>query len=179
MIFLRIAEAIGVMVLFYILSQISYIFAKKLDHFRKLRFLVYFLLFIHYFATIGSLFIGLFMFYKEQNTQSLKQSIAELNTTNLDYIAKIEALKQENEYLNDQLCHAKLCNNKQSFESCQKSGYIQGYVVGFEDCMEVTNVTEDIRSLKEMCRRSASHRYKTRPFFLKDVKPIRDGCILK
>lgn len=67
MIFNRTIYAIGGMAFAYILSVISLNVSKSLAESRKPKFLVNIFIFIYYFSSIFSLFVGLFMHYQIEN----------------------------------------------------------------------------------------------------------------
>ena len=73
MILERLIAALGVMTLAYVLSELSMNLARKLDQSGKAKFLVQVLVFIHFFASIASLFVGLFMYYRNERAAAPAQ----------------------------------------------------------------------------------------------------------
>lgn len=73
MIFEGLIAALGAMTLAYMLSELSMNLARKLDRSGKTKFLVQILVFIHFFASIASLFVGLFMHYRNERAAAPAQ----------------------------------------------------------------------------------------------------------
>lgn len=73
MILERLIAALGAMTLAYILSELSMNLARKFDRSGKAKFLVQVLVFIHFVASIASLFVGLFMHYRNERAAAPAQ----------------------------------------------------------------------------------------------------------
>ena len=73
MILERLIAALGAMTLAYMLSELSINLARKLDRSGKAKFLVQIFVFIHFFASIASLFVGLFMHYRDERAAAPAQ----------------------------------------------------------------------------------------------------------
>lgn len=172
--------ALGAMTFAYALSEVSLTAAKKLEQSGKLRFILHFLLLIHYFSSISSLFVGLFMYYQKEDIDRLQKTVQEVNSLQQNSKEKMDTLTLENEQLQEQLRHEVLRTEKRSYESGRKHGYVNGYSIGFEDCMDVLNLEQERKSaLMPMARQSGIHRIKTRPTFLDTQKAVEVNGILQ
>ena len=180
MILERLIAARGAMALAYMLSELSMNLARKLDRSGKAKFLVQVLVFVHFFASIASLFVGLFMYYQNEHTKSLQRTVEELTASHEAAQAKTELLISENEQLKKKLNNESFRTEERSYEKGHKSGYVNGYAVGFEDCMDVLDLPEEEKQKRlRMARLSGIHRFKTRPSFLDKQKAIeRDGILM-
>lgn len=86
MILERLIAALGAMTLAYMLSELSMNLARKLDRSGKAKFLVQILVFIHFFASIASLFVGLFMHYRNERATAPAQKNASKSESDEDTI---------------------------------------------------------------------------------------------
>lgn len=179
MILLRLIEVLGCMTLAFILSELSMNFAEKLEQSGKAKFLIPVLVFVHFFASFASLFVGLFMYYQNEQTQNLQRSIEELTASINNAQEKVEHLASENDELCKKLNNESFRTDERSFQMGRKAGYVNGYAVGFEDCMDVLELPDEEKKKRLwMARHSGIHRMKTRPDFLYDQKAVENNGIL-
>lgn len=173
-------EMLGGMTLAHLLAEASMHFAKKLEEFHKAKFLVGILVFIHLVSSAFSLFVGLFMYFHKKNVSNLRKSVDELKQLEKDSRDKIDALTAQKIHLQDQLRHESLRTEKRSFESGRKQGYVNGYAVGFEDCMDVLDLSlEQKQQMLNMARTSGIHRMKTRPDMFSNQKAVEVNGALR
>ena len=167
------------MALAYILSRLSLTVAKKLEQSGKFTFFVKVLIVIHYFSSVASLFIGLFMHHQEEHVDNLQKHVDELASIQHDLNKKTEFLENENKQLLDKLHHEQYQTEKRSHEEGYKSGYCNGYAVGFEDCGSHFSI-QDLppQDFMRMARMSGIHRLKSRPTIFDETKATeRDGIL--
>lgn len=180
MVWHRIIYFVGAMTVAYIISELSLSASKKLEQSGKFKFLIKLLILIHYFSAICSLFIGLIMHYQKENTDYLQKRVDELTKLQQDYEKNSDALINENKQLQNQLNREALRANERSFESGRTQGYVNGYSVGFEDCMDILDLEQERKlTMLSMARKSGIHRIKTRPTIFVDQKAVEDNGILK
>lgn len=180
MILHQLIYAVGIMTLAYMLSETSLALAKKLEKANNAKFIIKLLVVIHFFSSLCSLFVGLFMHYSKEHTDQLQKTIEDLTKSQHDLKVKSEALSCENKQLHDQLYRETLRTEERSVEIGHKQGYVAGYSVGFEDCMDVLNVEEELKvSMIPMARSSGIHRIKTRPTIFDNQKAVEINGILR
>lgn len=180
MIWNRLFIALGAMTFSYALSEISLAIVSKMEHCKRLKFVVYIFSAIYYFTCIGSLFVGFYIHYLKINSEDLQKAIRGLSREKDSANEKINSLLLENEDLKQQLRQESFRTEKRSYESGHTQGYVNGYSVGFEDCMDILSLDHDQKTyLLPMARRSGIHRLKTRPSFLVEQPAIDENGILK
>lgn len=180
MILERLIAALGAMTLAYMLSELSMNLARKLDRSGKAKFLVQILVFIHFFASIASLFVGLFMYYQSEHTKVLQRTVDELTASQENAQARVDCLASENEQLKRKLGSEASRTEERSYREGIKAGYVNGYAVGFEDCMDVLGLSDvEKQNRFHMARVSGIHRLKTRPSILDNKAAVeRDGILM-
>ena len=180
MFFERLFYAIGVMAFAYVLSELSLLALEKVEQSGKFKFLSMVLAVVHWFSSMASLFFGLFMYYQKEHAGGLQQRVGELAMLQRDALERCEALENENKQLQHQLGLEVARTEKRSYDDGFRSGYFNGYTVGFEDCMDVLELSEEHKSSYTwMARHSGIHRYKTRPSVLVNTKAVnKDGILM-
>jgi cell division protein FtsB len=180
MILNRLIYAIGVMASAYILSRLAHSLAESLSESRRFPFIVKILTAIYYFSSLASLFFGLFMYYQQEHTENLQKRIDELTLSNQNLKAKIDTLEDNNKQLSDQLYEEQFRTEERSLESGRMQGYVNGYSIGFEDCMDMLELDEAHKlAMLPTARKSGIHRIKTRPSIFDTQKAVNIDGILR
>ena len=180
MVLLRIIEALGVMTLAYIVSETSLYFAKKLEQSKKASFLLHLLVYLSFITALLSMFVGLFMYFQKKDVTSLQKTVEDLSILQQNSKERIEILLAENSQLKDDLYHEAYRTEEISFDKGRQQGYVNGYSVGFEDCMDVINLSDEQKhEMMYMARKSGVHRIKTRPNVFTEKKAVEIDGILR
>lgn len=180
MIIHNLVEALGAMTLSYLVSEVSHSLADKLCNSGKYKVLCHLLVFIHFVSSMLSLFVGLFMHLHNESINALRYTIDDLTTQKNDFSQKASALEEENAALKRELHQEAFRTDKRMLDQGYRSGYCNGYAVGFEDCMDVIELPQKQKeNLMRMARTSGLHRIKTRPNMLDDQKAVEMDGILR
>ncbi|MBE6920206.1 MAG: hypothetical protein E7468_01410 [Ruminococcaceae bacterium] len=182
MLIYEIFGSIGVMTISYFISDITGNYAKQFDEEKSHRFWVKLLVIIHFISAALSLFVGLIMhFYLDHKEELYRRSAAEkLGDAQQEYISEICDLKTHNLHLQSRIRSLENQLEEKTYEKGRHSGYICGYAVGFEDCMDVLDLPADQKmDMCRMARMSGVHRIKTRPSVFDGAPAININGILK
>ena len=181
MLIYEIFGSIGVMTISYFISDITGNYAKQFNEEKSHRFWVKLLVIIHFFSAAFSLFVGLIMhFYLDHKEESYRRSAAEkIGDAQQEYISEIRDLKTHNLHLQSQVQSLEKRLSENTYEKGRHSGYIHGYAVGFEDCMDFLNAPQErINEMRRMARMSGQHRIKTRPHMLDEKPAVENNGLL-
>lgn len=175
---------LGVMVVFYFVFEITSRWSVHMDELNKHGFIpnaVAFLAAISYMLSF--VVAGLIMWHDSRTEKIHKKHFWEDRKPYEDALnGQISTLSKENERLQnvieltDKMHREEISGTEDSW---YKSGYVNGYAVGFEDCISHFSIQgAPEQDLRRMARLSGVHRIKSRYSVFDDAEPIeRDGIL--